>query len=429
MPHRSRYVPRNYRWFNKLIRFTYGLWLRAFFRVEGKGADIAKTLPPPFVVVSNHVTVLDPFILSTFLREPVYWITSDGNMRTRIMRALLRLVGSIPKSKAIPDIETVNWTVEVIRKRGGVVGIFPEGQQSWNGTTLPLVPSTAKLLKLLRVPVLAAVIKGGYSSLPRWTGARRRGRIEVEFKLLFAPEELKASKPGQIGRKLDAALAHDEAAWEERARIPFIAVRRAEHVELALFMCPRCEAIGSLGSARSRLYCLSCGMALKLDPFGRFKARADGPPPFANIRDWDRWQEGAFERRILRSASAERDPGGRLDSPLFSDAGAVIMHGRKMNPLRLLRTGTLILYPDRVELATLLGERLVFPVADIEGISVLKKNILEFYVGRNLYQTRFPMRPASARKWQTAVEILSLRAAKKTANNASESTLSSPKIV
>jgi 1-acyl-sn-glycerol-3-phosphate acyltransferase len=411
MQHRSRYVPRNYRWFNKLIRFSYGLWLRLFFRIEAKGADMAWALPPPFVVVSNHVTIIDAFILSILLREPVYWITSDGNMRTRLMRALLRLVGSIPKSKSIPDIVTVNWTVEVIRKRGGVVGIFPEGEQSWNGTTLPLIPSTAKLLKLLKVPVLAAVIKGGYSSLPRWTKARRRGRIEVEFKLLFGAEELKALKAEEIGERLVDALAHDEAAWQEKSKVPFVALRKAEHLELALHMCPCCEAIGSLRSSRSRLNCDSCGMALRLDPLGRFRSRGDGPPPpFDTIRDWDRWQADAFRRRILRNA--EGGGPGRSGGPLFSDAGAMMLRGRKMNPLRMLRTGTLILYPDRLELATLLGERLRFPIADIEGIGVLKSNILEFYVGRDLYQTRFPMRSASARKWQTAVLILAEAAGK-----------------
>lgn len=406
MPRRGRYVPRNYRWFNKLVRYSYGLWLRAFFRIEGRNAELARTVPPPFVIVSNHVTVLDPFILSTFLREPVYWITSDGNMRTRLMRALLRLVGSIPKSKAIPDMETVNWTVEVIRRRRGVVGIFPEGQQTWDGTTLALVPSTAKLLKLLKVPVLAAVIRGGYSSLPRWSGARRRGRIEVEFKLLFSAEELKALKAEEIRARLEEALAHDEAAWQEKARIPFIALRRAEHVELALFKCPRCAAVGSLRGLRSRLNCLSCGMALRLDSLGRFRARDDGPPTFSTIRDWDRWQATAFERDLVREAAE------RPRSPLFSDAGAMVLQGRKMNPLRLLRTGTLILFPDRIELATLLGERIRFPLAEIEGIGVLKRNILEFYVGRNLFQVRFPMRSASARKWQTAALLLAGRAPK-----------------
>lgn len=403
MRHHGRYVPRSLRWFNGLLRCTYGIWLRFFFRIEARGAETAKALQPPFVLVSNHVTVLDPFILSSLLREPVYWITSDGNMRTRLMRALLRLVGSIPKSKAIPDIETINWTVEVIRKRGGVVGIFPEGEQTWNGATLPLVPSTAKLLKLLKVPVLAAVIKGGYSSLPRWTTARRRGRIEVEFRLLFDPFMLKAMKPEEIASSLEEALSHDETAWQERARVPFVALRKAEHVELALFMCPRCESIGSLRGSRSRLNCLSCGMALRMDPFGRFRSRLDGPPPFDSVRGWDRWQEEAFRRFVETAAEA------RPSSPILSDAGAMMLRGRRMNPLRALRSGTLILYPDRIELATLLGERLRFPIAGIEGISVLKRSTLEFYVGKDLYQTRFPLRSASARKWQAAVLVLARR--------------------
>jgi hypothetical protein len=225
--------------------------------------------------------------------------------------------------------------------------------------------------------------------------------MEVEFKLAFSTEELKVMGIDEIRAGLEAALAHDEAAWLEKARVPFQAVRRAERVELALFMCPRCEAVGALRSMRSRLNCLSCGMALKLDAFGRFKARKGEAPVFSTIRDWDRWQTTAFERRVAKDAAA------RPDRPLFSDAGALLLHGRKMNPLRRLRTGTLILYPDRIELATFSGERLRFPIAAIEGISVLKRNILEFYLGKDLYQTRFTIGSASARKWQAAIEALS----------------------
>jgi 1-acyl-sn-glycerol-3-phosphate acyltransferase len=400
MARRNRYVPHNLRWFNKLVKFSYGLWLRAFFRVAGRGERLARAQRPPFVLVSNHVTILDPFILGTFLRDPVYWITSDGNMRTRLMRALLRLVGSIPKSKSVPDVETVRWTVDVIRRRRGVVGIFPEGQQCWGGTTLPLVPSTAKLLKLLKAPVLAAVIKGGFSSLPRWSWARRRGRIEVEWKLAFSPAELKAMSSDEVLARLEAVLCHDEAAWEEAARVPFEALRRAEHVELALFLCPRCGTVGSLRSLRSGLHCQACGLALKLDAFGRFKGRRGEAPPYETIRDWERWQASAFPEKIARDAALGPE------RPLFSDAGAVLLRGRRTNPLSKLRTGTLILFPSRIEMATILGDRLRFPLESIEGISVLKRNTLEFYVGRELYQIRFPLRSASARKWQEAVEAL-----------------------
>ena len=81
---RKRYVPRNYRWFNKLIRYSYGLWLKLFYRVRCVGETQAMKQRPPFVIVANHVTILDPFMLGSLVKEPVYWITSDGNMRTRM---------------------------------------------------------------------------------------------------------------------------------------------------------------------------------------------------------------------------------------------------------------------------------------------------------------------------------------------------------
>ena len=55
----------------------------------------------------------------------------------------------------------------------------------------------------------------------------------------------------------------------------------------------------------------------------------------------------------------------------------MLLRGYRMNPLRRIRTGVMILYPDRIELATLLGERLAFPVADIEGAGVLKQQLFE----------------------------------------------------
>jgi 1-acyl-sn-glycerol-3-phosphate acyltransferase len=400
MASRKRFIPRNYRWFNKLLRWSYGLWLKLFYRIRCIDWEIAKTMRPPFVVVANHASILDPFILGSLLTEPVYWITSDGNMRTRLMKALLRLVGSIPKSKLIPDIETVGWTVDVIRKRGGVVGIFPEGQATWDGTTLPLIPSTAKLLKLLKVPVLGAVIKGGYLSLPRWTWARRRGRMEIEWKRLLEPEELHSLPSGEILKRLEAGLAHDEAAWEKERCIHFASFRKAEHLELALYQCPSCEAVGSMRSHRNRFYCVSCGMALSVDASLSIRGLRGEAPPFRTIRDWDRWQAGAI--RTYAASCLERHPG----KPLFSDSGAILLKGRRLNPLRPFRTGTLVLFPDRLELATILGERITFSLAKVEGINVLKRALLEFYIGRELYQVRFPFRSTSARKWMDAVNAL-----------------------
>lgn len=396
------YIPRNSRAFYRLLRLTYGMWLRFAYRVESQGEEIFKTLRPPYVIVGNHLTTRDAFLLSAYPRDPVYWVTSDGNMRSRLMRSIFTWVGSIPKSKSIPDIETVNWIVRVVRKRKGVIGLFPEGQQSWDGTTLPLYPSTAKLLKLLKVPVIAARLEGAYFALPRWTWSRRRGRVRIVWKRLFTSDELRELGPDEILSRLESGLAWDEYAWQSVHRQAFIGPRRAEHVELALYMCPECEATGRLRSRGKRLHCSACGSTFILDRYGYFRMAGKGEVRFATIHDWDRWQAIAFAE-VARAALA------RPGRPFISDSGALLYRGHRMNPLRRIRTGTLVLYPDRLELATLIGERLSFPVSDIDGIGVLKRNLLEFYVGKALYQVRFTRRSVSARKWADGLELFSAK--------------------
>jgi 1-acyl-sn-glycerol-3-phosphate acyltransferase len=420
MARKTRYVPANSRAFNRLIKWSYGAWLRWAYGLESRNSAFIQGLKAPYVVVANHVTTRDPFMLGILLPKPVYWITSDGNMRTRFMRFFLRRVGSIPKSKAIPDIETVRLIVEVIRKGKGVVGIFPEGQQSWDGHSLPLMSGTAKLLKLLKVPVVAALIEGGYLSLPRWAWIHRKGRVRVEWKLLFRPEELASLSLEAIEERLKAGLEHDEYEFQARERLPFYGSNRAEHLELGLFMCPVCESVARMRSFGERLHCTACGSTWRLDRYGYLHALGEAGRPtrlkgagaglgdterrFSTIRDWDLWQGGAFAALIAKAEA---------DRPFLSDSGVLLFRGRRMNPLHRIRSGTLVLYPDRLELATLLGERLSFPIASIAGAGVHKRNTLEFYSGRDLYQVRFPLRSISARKWATAMEYFQASGAKK----------------
>jgi 1-acyl-sn-glycerol-3-phosphate acyltransferase len=397
MPESKRYIPTNSRFFNRFLKLTYGSWLKVAYGIHTEGGELLRSLKPPYVVVGNHVTTRDPFILSILCPEPIYWVTSDGNMRTRFMRFFLGLVGSIPKSKAIPDIQTVNWIVEVIRKRKGVVGIFPEGQASWDGHTLPLFPSTAKLLKLLKVPVVSATLEGAYFALPRWTWDRRHGRVDVRWRLLIDAGEIKSLSSEEILRRLEAGIAWDEYGRQEGDRRPYRSSRRAEHVELALFMCPECETAGSLRSRGNRLHCGSCGSTVILDRYGYFRVAGQGKARFATIRDWSTWQVSAF-------AAAAEEAKRRPDEAFITDGGAILRKGYRTNPLRRIRTGTLSLYPDRLELMTVLGERISLPVAELDGVGVLKRNFLEFYHGRNLYQVRFALRSISARKWAVAIE-------------------------
>lgn len=397
---RTGYRPRNLRWFNRILRWTFGRWLRRTYGLEGEGLGIFREIKPPFVLVCNHVTTRDPFFVSTLVPEPVWWVSSDAYLRSAPLRFLLSLVGAIPKAKAIPDLVTVDAIVKTVRKRKGVIGIFPEGEQSWDGRTQRLGKAGAKLFKLLKVPVIVARIQGGYAALPRWTWKRRGGGVRVTFEKVLGPEELATMDFDAIEATLVSALHHDDLAWIESEGRNYRSRRRAERLELALFMCPTCSGLGTMRSEGATLRCESCGAAQLLDGRYRFRRLGATEPRFGDPREWMEWQAAAVSMLAFEAVA------GRREGPLFSDEDVRVLRGRHMRPLSAVARGRLELHRDRMELVEADGTHLVFHLRDIDGIGILTRQTLEFHVGRHLYRATFAHRGVSALKWRLAVEAL-----------------------
>lgn len=439
-----RYHPTNFMWFTWLLRHTYGLWLKRAYRITALNAELFRDLKPPFIVVGNHTTLLDPFIANAFIPYPVHWVASDGNMRNPIMRFLLiKLVGSIPKSKAIPDLETVNWIVEIIRRKKGVVGVYPEGQSSWNGTAMPAFPATAKLLKLLKAPVVMAKTMGGYLTKPRWSHVRRPGSVEISYSILFTPEQLRAMSAEEIDRVLNDALAFDDTAWCKSKGLRFESERGAESLELALHVCPACGGLATMHSRGTEFRCERCGFAAVYQPDGSFRlmredsrqgASGSGKeelqaqaqtqtqtqtPPICealgfkmeavmdSVAAWDSFQQACLKQELSRRLAEG------IDEPLFQDSDVTLKQGKRIDLMKTVCRGSMALYLDRLEYRDARSKRLFsFPLSTIEGEGVLKWNFFEFYEGLNVYRTVFADPAASGRKYASALGLLkSLRGA------------------
>lgn len=411
-----RYRPTNTRFFTWLLRHTYAAYIASAYRARGLGLDIFKTLKPPFILVGNHSTLLDPFLTNYFVPHPIHWVASDGNMRNPLMRFLLiKLVGSIPKSKVIPDIETVNWIVEFIRKKKGVVGFYPEGQSTWDGASMPAFGSTAKLIKLLKAPVICAVSRGAYMTKPRWAYTRREGGMEIEFKTLFTPQALKSMSVEEIDAALNSAIAHNDPSWARAKGLRFRHPRRAECLELALFACPACGALHTMSSRNELISCSTCGFSAEYGEDGSFRLKEAGDSPlplydtfslgakeiiFLSIQEWDRWQRSHLHSLIVKDFTLA--PG----RPLFSDEGVKLLRGKRMDTMRSMGSGKLTLSADSLTLWPEKGRPIAFDLQEIEGPGVLKWNFLEFYVGMTVYRARFSDKKASGYKYATALEQL-----------------------
>ena len=384
--------------FNKFLQATLGNFLVHRFNVHPENLEILREIPAPYLVMGNHATNWDPFILATFVPHPVNYIASDLLMRNPILRFFLSLVGAIPKSKALADFETVR-NIFRVKQQKGVIGVFPEGRRNWDGHSLePLFPS-AKLIKALKIPVILPRISGGFLSLPRWSNWTRKGRMTIEFRIGFTPDEIKRLSAEEIHEKLRELISHDEWEHQKNAMISFRCRRRAEHLELSLFLCPECHSIGTLRGKRAEFSCTSCGHGIHYSEYGFFEA-LKSKPHFSNIREWNLWQIEYMSSYLLEARSK-----GSKES-LISDRPAWLLTGFRRNPLKKLHYGELHLYADRLEFASFEGEKIPFALEEVTGVTIQVGEKMEFYFGNDLYGVRFPRQIVSAFKWMVAINIL-----------------------
>lgn len=385
--------------FHSVVRFVLGNYLKYKFNVKWEGLPAVKTLETPYLLLGNHTNFWDPFLVASPLAQPVHFVTSDEYFRNPVLKWLLGLVGAIPKMKFVSDAETVKDIIRV-RNRKGIVGIFPEGRRNWDGKTSEILFPTAKLIKSLRVPVVAALLRGAALSFPRWAGRARKGRLTVTYRVLLSAAEVDTLTTEEIYERICRGLTHDEYDYQAREMISFTGQRLAEHLELFLFTCPHCHAMGAMESKDDQFYCRQCGYGVRYDEYGHFVTLDASPLFFRNPRDWNEWQ--MTELKAYITEQKQNDP----LKPLLADEPVLAMRGSRMRPLEPFRTGQIVLYPDRFAFTSPAEDVLVFPVADLHGINIQFNDRFEFYHDKTLYRFTFTTPYISAYKWVQAIRIL-----------------------
>lgn len=388
--HSNPYI---YRFLRVLVKAV----IATYFRVEAVNAAVINRSRGPAVLLSNHSAVFDPQAMGVFVTRPIHFVVSDSQLRSKIVSFLLGLTGAIPKTKAVSDLDTVKQIITV-KRNGGVIGIFPEGQSSWDGHPLTIVPATGKLIQSLKIPVYVGLIKGAYLSWPRWGAKPRRGRVRVEFQKLFSPEDLRTLSTEEVNQRIVVALTTDPVAFAQEEHIFYSGRRGAEYLERVLFICPNCHSRHTLTSEGTRLTCSACGDSHVFTRQGTFIPTH----PFATIRAWNVWQTGQFDTYLRQCAAGEGE--------ILREDSVLVRKGYKMMPMTDVGRGAIVLYRDRME-AHCVDEHgnpqtLTFPLQQIEGMNVQNNEHLEFYVDMSLYRISPTSRRTNTYKWNYAVRFL-----------------------
>jgi 1-acyl-sn-glycerol-3-phosphate acyltransferase len=174
---RTRRVPG--RWMRRFGRVSSALTPVWRFSVDGEPPeDIAHR---GYVVVSNHESTADPFLLS-WLPWDMRWVAKEEIFRLPLLGWLMRLGGDIPLRRG--DRESVARMFQACREtlaRGCPVMMFPEGTRSPDGRLLPFKDGAFQLAIETGAPILPIAIAGTRGCRPKgslWFGrARAHARV------------------------------------------------------------------------------------------------------------------------------------------------------------------------------------------------------------------------------------------------------------
>ncbi len=189
-----------YRTLRRIMRLYLGARMKV--RTEGEG-NVPKR--GPFVLVLSHQSHLDSLLLHAFCPRLLFTLAKSSVFRTRFMAWLAPRVGAVPVRRFRVDPQAVRVALRLIG-RGKGVGVFPEGERSWDGMLQPLRRGTIKLLLKAGVPVIPCGIVGTYEIFPRW------GHMNwLKVGPGREPVTIRYGAPIHLGK-------HDDRAERERAR-------------------------------------------------------------------------------------------------------------------------------------------------------------------------------------------------------------------
>jgi 1-acyl-sn-glycerol-3-phosphate acyltransferase len=206
-------------WIRRLGRTAARLSTLWKFDIEGeRPPDIDTTA---YVVVANHESQADPFLLS-FLPWDMRWVAKESLFKQPVSGWAMRLGGDIPLRRGEGDSVRACLLECEQAIRGGIsIMMFPEGTRSQGGQLLPFKDGAFDLAIRTGVPILPIALAGTQAMRPKHS--RWFGKAHACAKIL-SPISTAGMTSADLGSLRDQARAAIAAALPElRSRYSVIA--------------------------------------------------------------------------------------------------------------------------------------------------------------------------------------------------------------
>lgn len=179
-------IHRNWYWliFQFLFRLVFAVMLR--FRTRGL-EHVPKS--GGGLVLINHQSSLDPLLAGVALQRPISFVARDTLFPLPVIGWVLRNTYVVPINRKSASSRVIKEMVRRM-KHGFLVGMFPEGTRSHDGTIGPFKPGFIAMIRRCEVPIYPVGISGANEAMPRGVLLPRFRRVRVVYGEPFLPEEI-----------------------------------------------------------------------------------------------------------------------------------------------------------------------------------------------------------------------------------------------
>jgi len=199
-----------YRFAQALVK---GLW-PLVGRLDVRGLEnIPET--GPFLLVANHQSILDPILIQAVCPRAVHTMAKSTQFASPVFAWLMPRLLSFPVRRFEIDAQAVRYPLRKLQE-GEPVGIYVEGERSWDGRLQPPRLGAVRLVLKAGVPVVPVTIVGAYEAWPRWHRALRRTTIRITFgkPLSFPKLDGRAEREAALPEAADRLMAAITAAMD-----------------------------------------------------------------------------------------------------------------------------------------------------------------------------------------------------------------------
>lgn len=165
----------------------------------------------PLLLASNHRSFLDPFVIGTLVRRPVYYMAKRELFEKRWQAWALNALGAFPVDRGAGDGEAMD-TARAILQRGDCVVVFPEGTRVRRGPLGDPRRGVGRLALETGAAVAPIAVIGTEDVRRGWRVRPRRVRVRAGRPLLFPTA--KRSSPALAAAVTQRIWACVRLQWE-----------------------------------------------------------------------------------------------------------------------------------------------------------------------------------------------------------------------